>query len=77
LSGLFPEAALLMRIKDCVDRFLLRGIDERAGVNDEHVGFLRDGSDFHPVLQNAPEHDLGVDQVLRATQADHADFGLL
>ena len=64
-----------MRLEDRVDRFFLRGIDERAGVHHEDVGLLGDGSDFHSVLQHTPEHDLGVDQVLRATQADHADFG--
>ena len=30
-----------MRIEDRVDRFLLCRIDERAGVDDQHVGLLR------------------------------------
>jgi hypothetical protein len=76
LPGLFPEAALLVRIEDCFDRFLLGRIDEGAGVDDQHICFIRTGGDFHSVLQNASEHDLGIDQIFRASQADHADLWL-
>ena len=30
--------------------------------------------DFHAALQHAPEHDLGIDQVLGAAEADHPDL---
>ena len=71
--GRFAQSALLMRLEDRVDGFLLRRIDERAGVDDEHIRFFGVGGDLHPVLQDAAEHDLGIDQILRAAEADHAD----
>ena len=61
-----------MCIKDCVDRFFLRRIDERARVHHENVGFLGDGRDLHSALQNAAEHDFGIDQIFRAAETDHA-----
>ncbi len=75
LAGFFAQAALLVRVEDCVDGFLLRGVDERAGVDDEHVGLVGVGRDFHSVFQNAAEHDLGIDEVLRAAERDDADLG--
>src|SRR6266404_2817860 len=71
------KSALLMRIENRIDRFLLGRIDERARVHDQHVGFLRARCDFHSALQNTPEHDFGVDQVFGATETDHAHFRAL
>ena len=31
-------------------------------------------SDFHAALKHAAEHDLGIDKILGAAQADHPDF---
>ena len=70
--GLLRQAALLMRVEDGVDRLFLRRIDERAGVDDKHVGIFGVRRDLHAVLQDAAEHDLGIDEVLRAAEADHA-----
>ena len=63
-----------MRFEDGVDRFLLRGIDKRAGVDDEHVGLIRVRGNRHAVLEHAAEHDLGIDQIFCAAEADHADL---
>ena len=68
------EPAVLMRLEDRLDRFLLRGVDERAGVDDEHVGILRGGGDLHAVRAHTAEHDLGIHEIFRATERDHADF---
>jgi hypothetical protein len=73
----FPEAALLVRIEDCFDRFLLGRINECAGVHHQHICLIGARGDFHSVLQHASEHDLGIDQIFRATEADHADLGFL
>jgi hypothetical protein len=61
LPRLFPEAALLVRIEDGFDRFLLGRINERAGIHHQHIRLIGAGGDFHPVLQSTSEHDLGVD----------------
>ena len=63
-----------MRFQDCLDRFLFGRIDERACIDDEHIGFVRAGGDFHTVLQNTPQHDLRVDEILGAAKADHSDL---
>src|SRR6202011_5601080 len=59
---------------DCIDRFFLGGINERARVYDQNVGLVGRGRDFHAALQYASEHDLGVHQIFGATKTDHADF---
>ena len=69
------KSALLMRAENRIDRFLLGRIDERTGVHHQHIGLLCVRRDFHSALQNAAEHDLGVDQILGATETDHAHFG--
>ena len=74
LPGFLAQAALLVRLEDRLDGFLLRGVDERAGVHDEHVGVFRICGDLHAALDHAAKHDLGIDQVLGAAEADDADF---
>ncbi len=68
------HSTLLMRLEDRFDGFLLRGVNERAGVHDQHVGILRGGGHVHALGAHAAEHDLGVHEVFRAAQRDHADF---
>jgi hypothetical protein len=74
LTGTAGEAALLMRIEDRFDRLFLRRVNEGAGVHHQHVGFLSIRGNLHAVLHHAAEHDLGVDEVLGAAEADHADL---
>ncbi len=45
-----------------------------ARVDDEHVGVFGVGRDLHAVRAHAAEHDLGIDEVLGATEGNHADF---
>ena len=63
-----------MRFKNRLDRFFLGRIDERACVDDQNVGILCACGDFHAVLQNASEHDLSIDKILGAAEADHANL---
>ena len=70
----FPEAALLVGMENRLDGFLLRGIDERAGVDDEHVGLAGIRGDLHAAPGGVAEHDLGIDEILGAAERDHADL---
>jgi len=54
----------MIRFKDCVHALFLRGIDERAGINDQGVGFGGIIRNFHAVLQERAEHDLRVTKFL-------------
>jgi hypothetical protein len=49
LAGLDPEAALLVRLEDGFDGFLLGRVDKSAGVDDEDIGLAGVGSDLHPL----------------------------
>ena len=62
------------KVEDGVDALLLRLLDEGAGVDDDDIRFLLVGGDLVLFRRQAAEHHLGVHQVLRAAQADHADF---
>src|SRR5205085_1228618 len=57
--------------------FFLRRIDKGTGIDHEHVGIFRAGGDFHAAFQYATEHDFGIDQIFRATKADHPHLGPL
>ena len=50
LTRLFSQSPLLMRIENRIDRFFLCRIDEGAGIDHKHIGFLGNGGDFHSVL---------------------------
>ena len=63
-----------MRFQNRRDRFFLGRINERAGVDHEHVGFIGLRRNLHPALEHAAQHDFGVDQILGAAETDHADF---
>ena len=63
-----------MRFQNRFDRLFFRGVDERAGVNHQHIRLVGARRDFESALEHASKHDLGVDQILGATEADHADF---
>src|ERR1700731_3222632 len=63
-----------MCFQNCVDGFFFRPVDERASVKNQNICFLSVTGDFHTLLQNASKHDLRIDEVFRAAEADHADF---
>jgi hypothetical protein len=70
LAGLLQ----LGHLEDGVNRFLLGLVDERAGIDDEDVGILRIAGQLMARLLGEPEHDLGVDEVLRAAEGDHSNL---
>jgi hypothetical protein len=69
--------AKFVRFENGIDTFFLGGVDERAGVDDDHVGAGGVIGDFDAALHQRTEHDLGIDQVLGATEADQADANWL
>ncbi len=69
-----PLALELRHLEDGVDRLLLGRVDERAGVDDDDVGVAGVGGDLVPGLSRVAQHDLAVDEVLRAAERDEADL---
>ena len=59
---------------DGVDGFLLGGVDEGAGVDDEEVGLLGGGAGVAGGEEVA-KHDFGVDEVFGAAEGDDCDVG--
>ena len=59
---------------DGLERLVLRGVDEGAGIDDDHVGLGGVRGHGHAGLGEVADHDLGIDQVLGATQGDEAYF---
>ena len=68
-----PARFRLEHLPDDAARLLPGRVDEPAGIDDDQVGAFPFGDDHVPVLRQEPEHPLGIDQVLRAPQADEAD----
>ena len=71
----FPFA--LRDLQDRVDRLLLRRVDEAARIDDDDIGLVevvrdRDGG----ITLKLSKHDLGIDEILRTAEGDHADFAL-
>src|SRR6266700_4061441 len=62
-----------MHLENVADRFFLRRIDERAGVDDHNVGFFRLGNHLHAGLMEMTDHDLAIDEILRATEGNETD----
>ena len=58
--------------EDRVDRLLLGAFDERAGVDDDHVGVFGAASEFGAGAGEQAHHDFAVDKVFGAAQADEA-----
>ena len=52
------------------DGFFLRGLDESAGVDDDHLRPRRVGNDLIAVLLEHREHLLGIDAIFAASQRD-------
>ena len=59
--------------EDRVHALLLRGVNERAGVDDDGVGLRGVVGDFDAVLQQRAEHDFGVHEILGAAERNQAD----
>ena len=63
----------LRGFEDGIHAFLLRGVDERAGVDDDGVRLGGVIDDFDAGFQQRAEHDFGVHQVLGAAEGDESD----
>lgn len=59
---------------DGADGFVFGDIDEGAGIDDEGVSHLGIGHDRHTFILKVSEHDLGVDEVLGATEGNESDL---
>ena len=66
---------VLDHLEDGVDGLLLGGVDEAAGVDDDDLGVFGSGGEFGAVVVEQAHHDLGVDEVLGATERNEAYFG--
>ena len=70
------DPALLLQLEhlaDDAERFLPGRLDEAAGVDDDHVRTVGVGTQRVAVLGQLAEHALGIDQVLRAAEADEGE----
>ena len=54
------------------NRFLLGGVDEGAGVDDEDIGVFRAGGEASAGAVEEAHHDLGIDEVFGAAERDEA-----
>ena len=72
LAAIF-RGADLGGFEDGVHALLLRGVNERAGVDDDGVGLRGVVGDFHAVLEQRAEHDFGVHQIFGAAERNQAD----
>lgn len=64
--------AELGRFENGVDAFFLGGVDEGAGIDDDHVRLGGIVDDFDAVLNHGAEHNFGIDKIFSAAQGDHA-----
>ena len=64
----------LGHFEDGVDGFLLGGVDERAGIDDDDVGVLRMSGEFVPIEDEISHHDFGVDEILGAAETNKTYF---
>ena len=71
---LFAKAPVLMGFENGIDGLLLGRVDERTGVHNEHVGFVRLGGDLHAALQDAAQHHFRVGKIFGTAKADETDF---
>src|SRR5439155_14001084 len=73
---LLARAALLVlgHLQNRVDGLLFGGIDERAGIDHEHVGARCIVRDLVPRVAGQTQHDLGVDEVLGTAEGEKANL---
>ena len=55
-----------------IHALLLRGVNKRAGVDDDGVGLRSVVRDFDAVLEQRAEHDFGVHQIFGAAERNQA-----
>ena len=77
LAGLRPVETATVRLQDGPDALFLGGIDEAAGIHQNHVGFVGLGGEFVTMTLGISKHDLRIDEVLGAAEADEADLAAL
>jgi hypothetical protein len=68
-------AGLPAGFKDRIDGFLLRGLNETAGVYDEYVGFTGISRDLKAFRHGVAKHYFGINQILGAAETHHPDLG--
>jgi hypothetical protein len=69
----FASSFLAGHFQNFVYRFLLRGANERAGVDYDDVGIFGIGGGLGSGLYQHAHHDLTIDEVLGAAEADKSD----
>jgi hypothetical protein len=74
-AGHNDPAVLGQRLADGVERFLLGGVDEAAGVHDHQIGAVVAAGQLIPTAAQLGHDALGIHQRLGAAQADEADLG--
>ncbi len=60
-------------LEDGVDGFLFGGVDEGAGIHDEHVGGLGIADDAGAGVIEEAHHNFAIDEILGAAEADESD----
>jgi len=75
-AGLAAVLALVLHhFEDRVDGFLLGGIDEAAGVDDDDFGVFGARGQLGAIVVQQAHHNLGIDEVLGAAKRDEAHLG--
>ena len=69
-----PAAAAVHQLAQHINRLLFGGVDEAAGIDDQHLGLVLVGDADHAVLVKYLRHALGIDRVLGAAEADQIVF---
>ena len=65
---------VLGHLQDGVDRFLLGGVDEAAGVDHQDVGLIGMGGQLVAFGHELTHHDFTIDEVFGTAQTDETDF---
>jgi hypothetical protein len=65
---------VLRHFQNRVHRFLLRRVNEAAGIDDDDVRLVGLGREFMPARGELTHHDFAIDQIFGAAEADKTDF---
>ena len=60
-------------LDDAIDGFLFGFFNEAAGIDDDHLRFSGVAGQLESAGYKSPQHDFGVDLVLRTTEVDESD----
>ena len=63
-----------MSFENGTDTLLLGRIDEAAGIHQHYIRIIGIGGQFVAMALGIAEKDLGIDEILGATETDQADF---